>query len=138
MTSRVPLAALAGELQELLSEAEAAARQAYAPYSRFPVGAALRSERGAVHRGCNVENASYGATLCAERGAVTALVAAGERRIVDVAVWVPAAEPAMPCGLCRQVLWEFGPRARVVSASPSGAVVTTLGELLPQAFSLPR
>jgi cytidine deaminase len=124
----------------LVAAARAVRRRAHAPYSRFAVGAAVRDERGRVHLGCNVENASYGLTICAERNAVAAAVAAGARAVRAVAVVTPTRPPGSPCGACRQVLAEFGDaRARVLLAGPTGkAEQTTLGELLPRAFSLAR
>lgn len=126
--------------RRLFAAARKVRARAHAPYSRFRVGAALLDERGRIHVGCNVENASYGLTICAERGAVMAAVAAGARRIVAVAVVTAAIPPATPCGACRQVLAELaadeapvflgGPR----STSPMD--VTTLGALLPGAFRL--
>jgi cytidine deaminase len=123
---------------ELLAAARATRRHAHAPYSRFAVGAAVRDERGRVHVGCNVENASYGLTTCAERNAVAAAVAAGARAVRAVAVVTPTRPPGSPCGACRQVLAELGDaRTRVLLAGPSGAAeATTLGRLLPRAFSL--
>jgi cytidine deaminase len=123
---------------ELVAAARAVRRHAHAPYSRFAVGAAVRDERGRVHAGCNVENASYGLTICAERNAVAAAVAAGARAVGAVAVVTPMRPPGSPCGACRQVLAEFGdPSTRVVLASPTGAAqFMTLGELLPRAFAL--
>ncbi|HVU50655.1 MAG TPA: cytidine deaminase [Polyangia bacterium] len=128
----------AREDAELVAAARAARRHAHAPYSRFAVGAAVRDERGRVHVGCNVENASYGLTTCAERNAVAAAVAGGARAVRAVAVVTPTRPPGSPCGACRQVLAEFGaPRTRVLLASPTGpARSTTLGALLPRAFSL--
>jgi cytidine deaminase len=122
----------------LVAAARAARRRAHAPYSRFRVGAAVRDERGRVHVGCNVENASYGLTICAERNAVAAAVAAGARAVSAVAVVTPTRPAGSPCGACRQVLAEFGDaRTRVLLASPTGkAESTTLGALLPRAFSL--
>lgn len=126
-------------LAELVELAERARELAYARYSNFKVGAAVRSESGRTFSGCNVENASYGATLCAERSAVAAMVAAGERRIVAVAVFTEAEPPSMPCGICRQVLLEFGSAAtQIVAVSRSGRRVATLAELLPQPFLLDR
>jgi cytidine deaminase len=120
----------------LVAAARAARRRAYAPYSRFQVGAAVLAG-GQVHQGCNVENASYGLTVCAERNAVGAAVLAGARRIDAVAVASGTTPPTPPCGACLQVLAELGgPETPVLLAGPRGAAVrTTLGELLPRAFS---
>jgi cytidine deaminase len=119
-----------------VAAARAARRSAYAPYSRFRVGAALRAG-DAVHQGCNVENASYGLTVCAERNAVGAAVLAGARRVDAVAIASGTSPPTPPCGACLQVLAELGgPETPVLLAGPRGAPVrTTLGELLPRAFS---
>jgi cytidine deaminase len=122
---------------ELLAAAEAARATAYAPYSRFHVGAALLCEDGSVQAGCNVENASYGATICAERGAVTAAVARGQRRFAAIAIAGPPGVALTPCGMCRQVLSEFSPDGalRVVTRAGDGTPrATTIGALLPQAF----
>jgi cytidine deaminase len=123
--------------QRLLAAARAVRRNAHAPYSRFQVGAAVADERGRVHAGCNVENASYGLTVCAERNAVAAAVAAGARRITAAAVVSGSRPPATPCGACRQVLAELaGPGAPVFIAGPTGAPQeTTVGALLPAAFA---
>lgn len=122
------------ELQELLQRARASQPGAYAPYSKYHVGAAVRAEDGRVFVGVNVENAMYGATVCAERVAVWTAVAAGARRIVAAAVVTPSG--GTPCGFCRQVLSEFaGPETPVVVADPEGSPrVLTLGELLPLAW----
>jgi cytidine deaminase len=126
-------------LRELVELAERVRGNAYARYSNFHVGAALRTLRGGVYSGCNVENASYGATLCAERSAIAAMVAAGEREIDAVAVFTDADPPSMPCGICRQVLLEFGgEKMLIVAASPRGLRLTTLSDLLPQPFLLSR
>jgi cytidine deaminase len=119
----------------LVAAARAARRRAYAPYSRFRVGAAVRAG-GVVHAGCNVENASYGLTVCAERNAVGAAALAGARRIEAVAVASGTSPPTPPCGACLQVLAELGaPETPVLLAGPRGAPLrTTLGELLPRAF----
>jgi cytidine deaminase len=122
---------------ELLAEAEAARTVAYAPYSNFQVGAALLADDGAVQRGCNVENASYPAGICAERTAIAAAVASGQRRFVAIAVAGPAGVAITPCGICRQVLSEFSPdgRLRVIARDASGAIrATTIATLLPGAF----
>ena len=122
----------------LLKAARAVRRRAHAPYSKFSVGAAVLDERGRVHVGCNLENASYGLTVCAERNAIAAAVAAGARRIRAVAVATDAAPPASPCGACRQVIAELGSAdTEILLAGVTGAAEhTTLGALLPRAFSL--
>jgi cytidine deaminase len=121
----------------LMAAAEAARGAAHAPYSRFAVGAALLAADGTVVPGCNVENASFGATICAERTAVVSAVAGGRRRFVAIAVAGPAGIALGPCGLCRQVLSEFSPDGslRVVTRDAAGALcATTIGALLPAAF----
>jgi cytidine deaminase len=120
--------------ERLVEAARRVREHAYAPYSGFRVGAALESASGALFSGANFENASYGATLCAERAAVASLIAAGERTIRRVAVYAEGAELAMPCGLCRQVLFEFGRDAEVIVAGPSGTKTSSLRALLPEPF----
>lgn len=124
----------------LVAAARAVRRRAYARYSGFRVGAAVVDEAGRIHAGCNVENASYGLTVCAERNAVAVAVAAGARRVLAVAVASGSRPPASPCGACRQVLAELAaPSAPVFIAGPRGAATkTTVGDLLPLAFSLKR
>ena len=123
--------------EELLSAARKAAANAYVPYSEFPVGAALLMADGSVYTGCNIENASYGVTICAERAAVSTAVSAGQREIVAVAVSAPRSLLTTPCGACRQVLNEFGPAngdmAVILDDGASGTAVW-LEELLPRAF----
>ncbi|MBX3128271.1 MAG: cytidine deaminase [Polyangiaceae bacterium] len=119
----------------LVAAAQAVAAHAHAPYSKFAVGAALLGSDGSVYVGCNVENASFGATQCAERSAVGAMVAAGVRELSAVAVFTDTSEPTLPCGICRQVLREFAEDAVVICATPSGRVQHQLSELLPYAFS---
>src|SRR5262245_4845723 len=109
----------------LVRAARAAARNAYAPASRFTVGAALLGGDGRIYRGCNVENASYGLTICAERNAAFHAVAEGCREHVAIAVWTPLREPASPCGACRQVLYEFGAGMQVLLAGSGSRVVAT-------------
>lgn len=130
-------------LRSLVAAARAVRRRAHAPYSRFFVGAAVLDERGRVHAGCNVENASYGLTVCAERNAIAAAVAAGARSVRAVVVVSDAQPLASPCGACRQVLAEFAADdAPVVLAPARGAAsrgeTMTVGALLPRAFRLRR
>ncbi len=128
-----------GRLGPLLLAARKVRRNARAPYSKFQVGAAVLDERGRIHVGCNLENASYGLTVCAERNAVAAAVAAGARNIRAVAVVTAARPVATPCGACRQVLAEVGgPALSVVLAGPVGKAqkVHALADLLPEAFVL--
>ena len=127
---------------ELVAAARAARELAYAPYSGYRVGAALLASSGAVIQAANVENSSYGLTICAERAAVVAAVAAGQRQFDAIAIAANGPAPATPCGACRQVLREF-PRAlelRVLCAGESGdqVVATTLGELFPASFGPDR
>jgi cytidine deaminase len=122
------------DLAKLKRAAKAAAAKAYAPYSRFRVGAAVLTERG-LFTGCNVENASYGLTNCAERVAIGAAVAAGARRVECVVVYTPTLGATAPCGACRQVIFEFGPEARVVSCCNGAATLdVSINALLPGAF----
>ena len=118
----------------LVSAARAAQQQAYVPYSRFRVGAALESEDGRIFAGCNVENASYGLTICAERAAVCVAVAAGVRRFRRAVVVTDTDPPSTPCGACRQVLAEFGPDMPVLAVGSAGSASWTMRELLPAAF----
>jgi len=123
-----------GALEGLVEAARAVREQAYAPYSGFAVGAALLAG-GRVFTGVNVENASYPISVCAERNAVAAMVAAGGRRVDAVAVVTDAATPTPPCGGCRQCLWEFGPEAVVIAHTLKGDRARwALADLLPHAF----
>ena len=123
---------------DLFEAAKAVRARAHAPYSRFPVGVALRTASGAVFTGANVENASFPEGWCAETSALSAMVAAGEREVVEVLVIAEHPEPITPCGGCRQRLAEFGRASTVVhAAGPEGLRATwTLGELIPHAFGL--
>ena len=116
--------------------ARRALANAYAPYSRFRVGACVRAESDRLYAGCNVENAAYPITQCAEATAIGALVAGGDRRILEVVILTEGTEPCAPCGRCRQQLAEFArPDARIHLCGPEGVrATTTLGELLPLAF----
>ena len=125
--------------EQLCSAARAVQQRAYAPASNFRVGAAVLADDGQIFVGCNVENASYGLTICAERAAVCAAVAGGVRNIRAVAVVTDLLEPARPCGACRQVLAEFGPQMVVYLLGQNDVVQTTqLAQLLPDPFVFPR
>jgi cytidine deaminase len=120
---------------ELLRVARAAALRAYSPYSKIRVGAALLGADGKVYAGCNVENASYGLTLCAERAAVVQAIAGGTQRFRAIAVTTNQKDALMPCGACRQVLHEFAPELCVIVQGDGGPRVRArLSELLPRAF----
>jgi cytidine deaminase len=117
---------------DLIAQAQAARERAYAPYSNFAVGAALLARDGRVFTGCNVENASYGLTVCAERVAICKAVSEGCRDFAAIAV--VTATGATPCGACRQVLVEFGVDQIIVARSDGSYATFTLDELVPQAF----
>ena len=124
------------DLARISEAARAASEKAYSPYSNFRVGAAILTEGGAVHAGCNVENASYGLTVCAERNAAAAMVLAdlNDRKIRLIAIWSPDAVPCFPCGACRQVLHEFGCE-EVIMLEASGTFRRyPFGTFLPYAF----
>lgn len=125
-----------GEIEALFDAARAASERAYAPYSRFAVGAALRDETGAIHAGCNVENAAYPVGTCAEAGAIASMVASGGRGIRAMLILGDGARPVMPCGACRQRIREFAaPDVPVHIAGPAGVQATfTVERLLPASF----
>lgn len=122
----------------LFDSARAAWDRAYAPYSGFKVGAAIRATSGAVHAGCNVENVAYPEGVCAEAGAISAMVLAGDRQIAEILVIADSPDPTPPCGGCRQKLAEFAsPETPVILADLTGERArTTVGALLPGAFTL--
>jgi cytidine deaminase len=120
---------------ELLARARLARANAYAPYSSFPVGAALLARDGRIFTGVNVENASYGMTTCAERSALAHAVTEGAREFLAIAVAGPDdARPCPPCGSCRQILHELAPELAVVTGGEAGLSVDSLAALLPSAF----
>ena len=123
-------------LAPMVDLARRALANAHAPYSRFRVGACIRTASGGLHAGCNVENVAYPVGQCAEATAIGAMVAAGDRGIVEVVVVTEGPDPCPPCGRCRQQLAEFArPDARIHLCGPEGVrATTTLGELLPLAF----
>jgi cytidine deaminase len=120
---------------ELLRQAWDVLENSYSPYSKMRVGAVLRARDGQVFAGCNVENASFGLTVCAERSAISAAVGLGVREFESIAIVSDGKAPLMPCGACRQVLLEFAPELRVLVESRDGErVETTLQALLPSSF----
>lgn len=119
---------------ELLAAAKAARARAYAPYSKFQVGAAVETQDGSIVIGCNVENASYGVGTCAERVAISSAVAAGHRVIRAIAIAGPDGIVTAPCGACRQFIAEFDPAMPVTYTGPGEPVVTTMAQLLPESF----
>lgn len=124
-----------GELKAMETVARQAAGNAHAPYSHFHVGAAVLDDQGRIFAGCNVENASFGLTICAERNAVGAAVAAGTRRLRAITIYTPTDALTPPCGACRQVLSEFGPAMEIHLVNYEGRrVAYRLDQLLPGAF----
>ena len=121
--------------EKLILTARQMLERSYAPYSRFAVGAALETEDGSVFTGCNVENASYGLTICAERTAAVKAVSEGQRKFKRIVIASRGEDYCYPCGACRQVLREFGPEMEVICVGSGGAERTlTLRELLPHSF----
>jgi cytidine deaminase len=126
------------EWQSLAAAARAASANAHCPYSGFPVGAAVLAFDGTIAAGCNVEIASYGLSVCAERNAIFRAVADGAKSIVALVVYAPTPKPVTPCGACLQVIAEFGRDARIRAVCASGQYEEfSFGDLLPHGFSLP-
>lgn len=120
---------------ELIAEATRVRENAYAPFSDFRVGSALETESGEIIAGCNVESASYGLTVCAERVAIWKAISEGKRKIKHIAVVADTEELTPPCGVCRQIIWEFGGDIPVIMANLNGKVETVqMKDLLPRAF----
>ena len=123
----------AAQLAELIEEAQQASQRAYCPYSKFPVGAALLGKSGRIFSGCNVENVSYGLTICAERTAIFKAVSEGEREFDTIVIYTPTDTLTGPCGACRQVMAEFAPQMMVVMVNRIGRVKSVpLSKLLPE------
>jgi cytidine deaminase len=122
-------------IKDLTEKAKDISKHAYCPYSNFRVGAAVLTDGEVVFTGCNVENASYGLTICAERNAVFHMVTQGQQRIKALVIYTPKPKPSAPCGACRQVIKEFGPDAIIISVCDGPDMLRkTLSELLPDAF----
>ncbi len=125
------------QIKKLINSAIEARENAYAPYSKFKVGASLLTENGKVFHGCNVENSSYGGTICAERTAACSAVANGEQNFEAMAIVFDKTELALPCGICRQFLYEFNPELIILSANLDGNYeIKKLSGLLPEGFKL--
>ncbi|HOD17151.1 MAG TPA: cytidine deaminase [Candidatus Cloacimonadota bacterium] len=122
--------------QELLEKAKATSKQAYAPYSGYKVGAAILSSSGKIYCGCNVENASFSLTICAERNALFQAISEGERSFNALAIYVDSDKSFPPCGACRQVLAEFAPKLPILIANRKTSKETSLDLLLPDRFTL--
>ena len=121
--------------QKLIDAATTARERAYAPYSNFQVGAAVESENGDIYIGCNVESASYGLTVCAERVAIWKGISCGETRFTQIAVVVDTEDLTPPCGVCRQIIWEFCGDVPVILSNLEGkSEIIMMSELLPRAF----
>ncbi|MEF3244710.1 MAG: cytidine deaminase [Caldisericaceae bacterium] len=124
------------QLEDLIKEAFNAMDFAYVPYSQFKVGAALLTKSGKVFTGCNIENSSYGATVCAERVAIFKAVSSGEKDFDTIVIATNTNEPSPPCGICRQVMSEFSSELKIVLVNNKGKIIeTNLKELLPLSFT---
>lgn len=123
-----------GNIEELIEAAWQARKHSVSPFSNFSVGAAVRTESGKVYTGCNVESASYGLTVCAERVAIWKALSEGERQFTELAVVADTETLTPPCGTCRQIIWEFARGARIVFANHKEMEEFHIGDLLPRAF----
>ena len=122
-------------LHEMANRAKRISARAYCPYSKFRVGAVVLTDGGDMFEGCNVENASYGLTICAERNAVFQMVARAEQKIAAVVIYTPTPTPSAPCGACRQILWEFCGDIEVILVNPGGKMETLrMKDLFPRPF----
>ena len=126
------------DYQNLMDRAKEVSKNAYIPYSKFPVGACVLTENENIYTGCNFENASFGLTICAERNAIGTAIACGERKIKAIAIYSPNSDDCFPCGACRQVIYEFHPEYGVdVITEVNGELkVYKLNDLLPHGFDL--
>lgn len=124
--------------EDLIKIAVDSMTRAYTPYSSFPVGAVVITKNGRIFTGCNIENSSYGLTICAERVAIFSAISAGEREIEKLVVVADTSEPVSPCGACRQVMSEFGDFEVVLANLTGKFTITRVSELLPYAFKLKR
>jgi cytidine deaminase len=137
MTESLPIEKLPSRAMKLVRLAKKAQKKAYAPYSKYQVGCVLVDNEGKLYSGCNVENVSYSAVLCAERVALGKMVSKGSRKLKKIILITPSEEPIFPCGVCLQVLQEFGAEAEVLSVNRRQTLFreSTIKELYPQAFS---
>ena len=126
------------EYEKLMEKAIEASKNAYSPYSKFPVGACVLCENGKIYTGCNFENSSYGLTICAERNAIGSMITDGERKIKAIAIYSPNMKNCMPCGACRQVIKEFqtDEGVDVITKFEDELKIYKINELLPEGFIL--
>ncbi len=121
-----------------MDKAKEASKNAYAPYSNFPVGACVLAQSGQIYTGCNVENASYGLSICAERSAIVTAISNGEKALLAVAIYSPKMDDCLPCGTCRQVIFEFqkDEQIDIITDTKNGYNIHKINELLPMGFKL--
>ncbi len=126
------------DYNDLLKKAKEASKNSYSPYSKFPVGACVLCADGKTYSGCNVENASYGLAICAERNAIFHAIASGEKSIEAIAIYSPKEKKCYPCGACRQVIYEFQKEKKVdvIVETDDGYTIFKINDLLPEGFSL--